>query len=208
MDGDFMRKFCIFTSACVLVAGLLWLGSVERDRRYLKENVIRLHVVAHSDSPQDQAVKLAVRDAVTEYLEPELAGLSDVEAAREFLRDHLQELKAVADGVLAREGFSLEAAVTLDEEAFSTRQYDTFSLPAGVYDALRITLGQGQGKNWWCVVFPGLCLPATSQGFADTAAGAGFSQELTGTLEQEQGYEIRFFVLDCLGWLENFFHRG
>ena len=75
-------------------------------------------------------------------------------------------------------------------------------MPAGTYDALRITVGEGQGQNWWCVVFPQLCLPAVSEGFEDTAAGAGFSDSLTGALEGE--YQVRFFLLDCLGWLENF----
>ena len=88
---------------------------------------------------------------------------------------------------------------TLDKEVFDTRYYDTFTLPAGVYEALRITIGEGEGKNWWCVGFPTLCLPATSEGFEDVAAGAGFPDTLTAALEGERGYRVRFILLDLLG---------
>jgi stage II sporulation protein R len=203
MDGVFMFKLfktCIF---CVLAAFLVWFGTVLADRQTLNENVIRFHVVADSDGVEDQAVKLQVRDAVVEYLQPVLAELPTAEEARAWLEAHLQEIKAVADRILAENGFAETASVTVRKEAFTTRRYDTFTMPAGTYDALRITVGEGQGQNWWCVVFPQLCLPAVSEGFEDTAAGAGFSDSLTGALEGE--YQVRFFVLDCLGWLENFF---
>ena len=100
------------------------------------------------------------------------------------------------------------AKITFLKEEFDTREYDTFSLPAGVYESLRITIGEGAGKNWWCVVFPSLCVPATTEGFADTAAGSGFDNSLTGALGNNGGYKVRFFLLDCLGRIENFFHRS
>jgi stage II sporulation protein R len=202
MDGVFMFKLfktCIF---CVLAAFLVWFGTVLADRQTLNENVIRFHVVADSDGVEDQAVKLQVRDAVVEYLQPVLAELPTAEEARAWLEAHLQEIKAVADRILAENGFAETASVTVRKEAFTTRRYDTFTMPAGVYDALRITLGEGKGQNWWCVVFPQLCLPAVSTDMEAEAAGAGFSDTLTGALTQE--YEVRFFLLDCLGWLENF----
>ena len=71
-----------------------------------------------------------------------------------------------------------------------------------------MTIGAGEGQNWWCVVFPTLCVSAASDGFAETAAEAGFSDSLTGTLSGEEGYEVRFFFLDCLGWIQRFFWRG
>ena len=98
--------------------------------------------------------------------------------------------------------------VTLGKEVFDTRYYDTFTLPAGVYEALRITIGEGQGKNWWCVVFPTLCVPATSDGFEDVAAGAGFPDALTSALEGESGYELRFFLLDLLGKWQSRGYKG
>ena len=187
----------------LIFAMLLGVGVLAADRRQLSEHIIRLHVVGATDGEADQALKLQVRDAITAAVQEKLAGIADVEEAKACLCDCLEELERIANETLASAGCGDTAAVTLQKEAFPTRQYDTFSLPAGVYDALRIRIGQAQGRNWWCVVFPGLCLSATAEDFADTAAGAGFSGGLTETLRQEQGYEIRFFLLDCLGRLQN-----
>lgn len=181
---------------------MVWFGTVLADRQMLDENVIRFHVVANSDSEADQTVKLKIRDGVMEYLQPALEALPTAEEAKAWLEAHLKEIKAVADRILAENGFSETVTVAVREETFTTRKYDTFTMPAGVYDALRITVGAGQGQNWWCVVFPQLCLPAVSEGMEAEAAGAGFSDTLTGALEGE--YEVRFFLLDWLGWLENF----
>ena len=200
MDGVFMFKLIKMCVFCFLAAFLVWFGTVLADRQALNENVIRFHVVANSDSKADQAVKLRIRDGVMEYLEPILTELPSAEEVKVWLEEHLEELKAVADRILAENGFSETATVTVQKEAFDTRRYDTFTMPAGVYDALRITVGEGKGHNWWCVVFPQLCLPAVSEDFDAEAAGAGFSDGLTGALEGE--YQVRFFVLDCLGWLE------
>lgn len=203
-----MRKLAKIMGTCMLLAALAWFGTVLADRQSLNENVIRLHVVAASDSEEDQQIKLQVRDALIETLQPGMDGLADADAAKEYLMSRLEDLQETANRILTEAGSEDQATVTLAKEAFSTRDYDTFSLPAGVYESLRVTIGQEEGKNWWCVVFPSLCLPATSEGFEDAAAGAGFQDGLTNTLQQEDGYEIRFFFLDCLGWLENLFHKG
>jgi stage II sporulation protein R len=112
-------------------------------------------------------------------------------------------LEDVANSTLTQLGSGDKASVFLTKEAFGIRQYDTFSLPSGVYDSLRIEIGQAKGRNWWCVVFPALCLPTTTDGFEDVAASAGFNESLTDTLTTEDGYEIRFYLLDCIGRLEN-----
>lgn len=192
---------------CLLAASFVWIGSVFVDRQRLREELIRLHVVAASDSSEDQAIKLRVRDAVVESLQEEMKNLTDTAQAKAYLQENLPKIEAVANRVLEEAGCECLATVSLAVEEFTTRVYDTFTLPAGIYDALRITIGEGEGKNWWCVVFPSLCLPATSEGFEDVACGAGFSETLTNTLEGEEGYEVRFFLLDCLGSLENFLHR-
>ena len=202
-----MRKVRNFLILFVVVFCVLSVAELVAQKRQLQESIIRLHVVADSDSEKDQAVKLLVRDAVTQEVSEALGQITDKDQALAYLSGHLTQLEAAANRVLLEQGFSQRARVTLEQEAFSTRQYDTFALPAGVYDALRVTIGSGQGKNWWCVVFPGLCMPEVGEDFADQAAGAGFSEDLIGTLEQRQGYEVRFFLLDCLGWLENFFFR-
>ena len=203
-----MRKIWKRLALCLLIAVLIFSVGILSDRKMLHESLIRLHVVANSDSAEDQAIKLQVRDAVVESLQSSMADIADSEQARAYLRENLPKIQAVANRVLQSAGVDADAVVTLAEEAFSTRYYDTFTLPAGVYQALRITIGEGQGQNWWCVVFPSLCLPATSEGFEDVAAGAGFQDTLTATLTGERGYEIRFFLLDKLGELENMFFAG
>ena len=187
---------------------LVWCGTLIADRQRLREELIRLHVVANSDSEEDQSLKLRVRDAVVESLQQGMADMTDTEQAKAYLQENLPKIENLANQVLAQAGCSDTAQVSLMLEEFNTRIYDTFTLPAGIYESLRIIIGEGEGRNWWCVVFPSLCIPATSEGFEDTAAGAGFPESLTGALEGEAGYEVRFFLLDALGSLENLLHEG
>lgn len=203
-----MKKIAKLLLVLMLVFGLTWCGTVIADRKTLSEDLIRLHVVAASDTQEDQQIKLQVRDALMEYLQQHMPKPEDVEAAKETLKGMLSQLEETANAALSAAGVTDQAKVTLTTEEFPIRHYDTFSLPAGIYESLRVTIGEGQGKNWWCVVFPSLCMPATTEGFADTAAGAGFSDSLSGALQGQPGYEIRFFLLDCMGWLQNLFSRG
>ena len=193
---------------CLLIAGLLWIGSLIVDRVILNDEVIRLHVVANSDSQEDQDIKLQVRDAVNDYLGEVLANVTSVEEAKAYIQESLPKIQKVANEVLIRCGVEPDAVVTFCKETFGTRLYDTFRLPAGLYEALRITIGEGEGQNWWCVAFPTLCVPATSEGFEDVAAGAGFPERLSDALQEQESCSIRFFLLDCMGRLENFFNKG
>lgn len=203
-----MIKLIKRVGICFLLSALVWCGTLLSDRQRLNDELIRLHVVANSDSQEDQALKLQVRDAVTQSLSQAMADIADVDQAKDYLQQNLPKIKKLANDTLRAAGCEDIAVVSLTEEAFDTRYYDTFTLPAGVYEALRITIGDGEGQNWWCVVFPTLCVSATSEGFADTAAGAGFPDSLTGALTGEEEYEIRFFFLDALGKLENLLHKG
>ena len=200
-----MKKLLKRVIICFLLVCLVYAGALIADREKLKSELIRLHVVGASDSAEDQTVKLRVRDAVLESLQEGLDGVTDVAAARAYIEAHLPQLEEVANRALAAAGFADKATVRLQVEEFAARVYDTFTLPAGLYEALRITIGEGEGRNWWCVAFPSLCLSATTEGFEAVAAGAGFSEELTGSLTGE--YEVRFYLLDLLGQLENFLHR-
>ena len=198
-----MRKLLKIAAFGMLVYLIFWCGTVLGDREALNENLIRLHVVANSDSSEDQALKLKVRDAVVEKLQSAMESFPTMEEARAYLQAHLPELQEFVNQVIRELGFTDTAEVSLDRESFDTREYETFTLPAGYYEALRITIGDGEGKNWWCVVFPSLCV-GTTDDFADTAVGAGFSDALTDTLQDKQP-QIRFFLLDWLGQVENFF---
>lgn len=190
------RLLILVLAASVVTGG----AGLLRDQETLEEGLLRLHVVANSDAPEDQAAKLRVKDAVVSMLEETMEAMPTVEEARAYLEAHLPQIEETANRVLKELGSGLEAVVTFARERFPTREYDTFRLPAGVYQALRITIGAGEGHNWWCVLFPSLCVPASTQDFTAAAEASGMSQTLAGTLAGDTtGYEIRFRLLDWLG---------
>lgn len=193
----------IFFFAAMVAAA--WLGGLLADSAQLRSELLRLHVVGASDSREDQEVKLRVRDAVLASLEQGLADVKDVDQAVAYVQTMIPKLTQTANRVLEEYGFADTVSISLGEEEFPARSYDTFSLPSGIYKALRIVIGEGEGQNWWCVVFPELCMSATSEEFVQTASMEGFDEELCGTLSGD--YEIRFWILDQLGRLGNFLHR-
>lgn len=161
----------------------------------LPDEVIRLHVVAHSDKEQDQQVKLKVRDAVLEEASRWYGEAEDREEANFLLCTHLDSLVQAANGVLEAEGFPQRATVEVTDMYFPTRDYETFRLPAGTYRALRVTIGAGEGQNWWCVVFPSLCLPgATAQEGMDSLSPPGRQ-----VVEEKSGVQVKFKVVE---WYE------
>ena len=198
-----MFKLVKWALVAAMILGAFRLGGIARDQEMLTQEVIRLHVVANSDSSEDQELKLQVRDAVIEFLEQASEQMPTKEEAYAYIEGHLEDIAEAANRVIEAAGFSDKVRVTLLQEEFDTRSYDTFTLPAGVYDSLRVTIGEGEGENWWCVVFPRLCLGDLE----DTAAGAGFTDTLTDTIRQKEGYEVRFWIMDCLGKIVNYF-RG
>ena len=193
---------------CLLLAGVVWTWALIRDRAALSRELIRFHVVANSDSEIDQNVKLRVRDAVLDSLYDGMADIGDVEKAKEYLRENLPKIQSAANKALEAAGVDSHAVVSLCRETFDIRKYDTFTLPAGVYESLRIVIGEGQGKNWWCVAFPTLCLGATTEEFEESAQMAGMSTSLTKTIANEGSCRIRFFLLDALGKVENLCFQG
>lgn len=164
----------------------------------MAEKIIRLHVVANSDSNVDQAVKLCVRDAVLREAQCALSSAAD---AKQAILTDLPALEAAANAELQRQGSGDTARVSFRRELFPTRDYDTFSLPSGVYQSLRVTIGKGEGHNWWCVIFPSLCLPAVSE---DSLAAAGLSQQDYALIQEETpAYTFQFHVVE---WWEGFKH--
>lgn len=182
----------VIVGVLLLAAAVMgWLASVQAQQVSMAQKLLRLHVVANSDSEYDQSLKLIVRDAVLEAA----AGLEDkaaVEAA-------LPRLQAAAEAVSAGQ----PVTVTLGYEEFPTRVYGSFTLPAGVYPALRVTLGEGKGHNWWCVVFPSLCLRAASEVEA-VAVSAGFTKSEVQLITEER-YTLRFKTLELIQKLRALF---
>lgn len=184
----------------------VWMWGLIRDRQYLDQELIRLHVVANSDSEVDQNIKLRVRDAIVDSLYAGMADIGDVQAAKTYLQENLAKIESIANRTLEAAGVDSRAVVTLCRETFDIRQYDTFTLPAGVYESLRVTIGEGQGRNWWCVAFPTLCMSATTKGFETAAQTAGMDDTLSETLTG--GCQLRFYLLDVLGRAENMCFHG
>ena len=180
-----------------------WLGQEQRE---LADSVIRFHVIANSDSEADQALKLAVRDRVLEEaqdLYPEDATLEEAQAA---LEGHLNALAAAGRTVVEDEGYDYPVTAQLTDCWFPTKEYEGFALPAGSYTALRVTIGEGRGQNWWCVAFPPLCLGAASE-TVDQAAQAGlFTPGQAALVTQDgEGYVLKFKAMELLGELQGFF---
>lgn len=185
----------IFISALAL--GLLSCAYLQTQQRQLAGKLIRLHVVANSDSPSDQTLKLQVRDAVLAAAEPVLRAADDPEQA---LAGQLGTLEKAAARMLREAGSADTVTVTMQNERFPTRDYETFSLPAGVYRTLRVTIGAGEGHNWWCVVFPTICTAASMDELETAAVSGGFSEAdvrlITGA---DSGCVLKFKTLE---WLE------
>jgi len=160
----------------------------------VRSDVLRLHIIANSDSDEDQAVKLAVRDRILTCGEDIFSGDISAAEAEDCLTPYLGKLKNTADEVLAENGFGYSSSAEIVYEYFDTREYDGFTLPAGKYTALKIVLGRGEGKNWWCVMFPPLCLPAAAQTQNDVYAV--FSENEIKAVEPEKGYRIRFKLVE------------
>ena len=164
----------------------------------LSAQVVRLHVVGASNSAADQMAKLRVRDAVLAQAEPLLDGITDQAQARAVLAAHLEELARAGMGAL--DGQTTVRASLEPEAWFPTKQYHDFALPAGRYPALRLTLGEGAGRNWWCVVFPPLCMGAVTERAEERTEcfTSGQVKLITG---EEGGYVVKFKALELLGQL-------
>ncbi|QAT49781.1 stage II sporulation protein R [Caproiciproducens sp. NJN-50] len=126
----------------------------------IPSQVLRLHVLANSDSQQDQSLKLKVRDRILEESRGMLDNVKDREEAEKAVRQRLDQLQEAAQDEVKRQGYGYPVTVRLAKTYFTTRTYGDVTLPAGEYDALEVTIGSGEGHNWWCVIFPQLCLPA------------------------------------------------
>lgn len=189
-------KFRIFlwVTAVFFCAGLLYAGESLLQQRALAQKTVRLHVVANSDSKEDQENKLIVRDAVLRQVAALTQNCENAEQAKKVIGENLSKIAHAAAEVC-----DMEIRVSLQRESFETRHYDSFTLPAGEYPSLRVCIGQAQGRNWWCVVFPSLCAPATCDGVEEAALTGGFSQSETELILGGEGeYRLRFKTLEWL----------
>ena len=166
------------------------------------DTVVRLHVLANSNSAEDQALKLRVRDAVLEVTSPLVAGCATQAEAVEILNAHLHELEAAAEAVVAAEGYAYAVTVQLGEEDYPTRTYESCAFPAGQYVSLRVCIGEAEGQNWWCCLFPPLCLSAATakEDNEDAFIQVGLTKDQYGIITEtgKTKYKIRFRILEVI----------
>ena len=184
------RRVLALVVAC-LGCTALW---AEATQVRLASQVIRLHVLANSDSEEDQALKLEVRDRVLETTSALLAGETEPQAAAVLLDQHLDDIAQTAAQEISSQGHDDRVEVRLEQTWFPTRQYQGISLPAGNYLALRVLIGAAEGHNWWCVVFPNLCLPAVSERALE--ASTLTPGQISLLQEEETSYVFRFKALE------------
>lgn len=158
----------------------------------LKESVLRLHILANSDSAQDQELKLKVRDAILKECSEEFLNCKDLDSAIITAKADTKKLKNIADETIKKEGYNYSSQVFIGESFFETRVYDDFTLPAGNYKSLIIKLGKAKGHNWWCVVFPSVCLPAASGAKLSDSAEINAAQ----MAESPQKYIMKFKTIE------------
>lgn len=169
----------------------------------VKEEVVRLHILANSDSAIDQEVKLKVRDALLETNTSILSDNVTKENAKEHFENSKEILLKTAEKTLKENGFDYNVKITLQDEYFETRKYGSLTFPAGQYTALKVILGEGKGKNWWCVMFPPLCVPAadgieTNENTSDYLTESG--EKIVSGGEK---YIIKFKLLEIYEELRN-----
>lgn len=182
-----------------LLSGFTQFGS---DCEQISEKLLRLHVIANSDSTEDQSIKLAIRDQILVQCAELLSMESDKELAKNDLSAHLHEIEAVANKLLEQSGFSYSAHASIEKRWFNTRKYDNITLPAGRYDALCVRLGEATGRNWWCVVFPPMCLPAACE---EAELAEILTDDELRIVTESGSYTIRFKIWEIY---ERFKNRG
>lgn len=201
-----MKKYTNLTIG--IAAGMLFLiiynlSAFAFQCNEIRHDTIRLHVIANSDTTEDQEIKLIVRDVLLASGQDIFNGTVTPENAQSKISSELKNLENVANEILKQNGKNYTAKVNLTTEYFSTRTYnDNITLPAGKYLALKVVLGDGVGKNWWCIMFPTLCLPATKK-TNHRAMKNVYSENEKYIIENAKKYEFRFKIIEVIETLKN-----
>lgn len=168
---------------------LISLTNFDNNCTNLKSNILRLHILANSDSAEDQAIKLKVRDEILKKSGNLFENTNSLETAKKKANDNLKSFINIANGVL--KDYNYKATARLGKSFFETRKYDDFTLPAGVYDSLIITLGEGKGHNWWCVIYPSVCLGSSAEKLSKSV-----NKKSSYVAEHPKKYKIRFKTVE------------
>lgn len=180
----------------------------QKQQRAIAEQIIRLHVIANSDTDEDQELKMKVKETIVTYLRGEMQDATSVDEARQAIREHLPEIEEIAAEKMRAEGYEYSAEATLGESYFPVKEYGDLTFPAGNYEALRVKLGDSAGHNWWCVMYPSLCfVDSTYQVVPDTSkerlkeslTSEEYNSLLDGGEEVSYSWKVGEWLKDLLG---------
>ncbi|MCD7922623.1 MAG: stage II sporulation protein R [Clostridiales bacterium] len=194
-----MKKYVIGTIAAAFCCAVL-LNTIQAQelQQGISDKILRFHVLANSDSSEDQALKLKVRDEVGSYLSVMLSDAASMEESEEIALENLDEIEQIASEVIREEGYDYDVAVSLENCRFPEKTYGIYTFPSGNYEALRVVIGDGDGQNWWCVLYPNLCFSGSMYA-VDEASGEKLSVELTdeeyAAILENGDYEVSFKIL-------------
>lgn len=193
--GQVIFMKTLIKSACIafVLAVIYSMIPFQAECAQISDEVFRLHILANSNSDADQALKLKVRDRVLEYTESLFVNTNSKETAEKVISDNLQSIANTAYVEVLENGYDYCVKAEITNMHFSTRYYENYTLPSGNYDALRITIGEGKGHNWWCVMYPSLCISSTEQ--QDEKAHEVFSDEQYDIVKNEH-YQYKFKLVE------------
>lgn len=197
-----MKKYIHLFVGTVILAGMLLCLPFFNSCEELTEDVLRVHILANSDSAADQSLKLHVRDKVLEECSDYFSGCDNKDEALRITRDHLSEIEALAAEEIRAKGFHYSVSAQVEELYFNTRYYEDFTMPAGWYDALRLTIGSGEGRNWWCVMYPSLCVGAASDTEMRDSLDEGEYEVVT-----SDRFDFRFKIVEYWEDIRSWFRR-
>lgn len=177
---------------------LLSMASFSVQCSNIRSDVLRLHILANSDSESDQALKLKVRDELLKNSGDIFSNDTDISQAMASAKQNLSKMTKIAQNTVKKQGYDYPVTVKLEKTYFETRHYEKYTLPAGVYNAVRVLIGSGKGHNWWCVMYPSLCLPAAADNY-----DAALDENEQDVVENYPKYEIKFKIVEAFEWLKN-----
>ncbi len=183
-------------------------GSTSSEQKNISNKIIRFHVLANSDSIEDQSLKLKVKDEIIKYMMPKLDKSNSIDESRKILKENDKEIKKIAENIINKNGYKYSVNTYLGQEQFPIKTYGNITLPQGQYEAYKIVIGNGQGQNWWCVMFPPLCFVDVTKGEVSTKET---EQKMKKVLKEEElkainnsknSYEIKFKVVEEINKLK------
>ncbi|SHH32818.1 stage II sporulation protein R [Tepidibacter thalassicus] len=205
-----MKKFTLILTISILfiLSSVFYLQDIYKNREAYKEKLIRFHVIANSDSREDQALKLKVRDKIIAYLSPKLEKSQNIEETKKIIKENLKNIENIASQEIKNNEKDYTVSANLGYSSFPTKKYSNIVLPAGKYKALKVVIGEGKGKNWWCVMFPPLCFIDINHGITDKKTEKNLMKVLTKEeykmiLVDNNEVKLKFKLLEIIEKIKN-----